>query len=91
MSDRLDRKVRTSRDAPIPSPQEGAPTHCTRSDYDRLYAESLTDPDGFWSGQAERLDWQKAPTKISNWSYDPVSIKWYEDGILNICHNAVDR
>ena len=31
------------------------------------------------------------PTKIGNWSYDPVSIKWYEDGVLNLCHNAVDR
>jgi acetyl-CoA synthetase len=66
-------------------------THCTAADYDRLYAASITDPDGFWAEQAKRLDWFATPSKIGNWSYDPVSIKWYEDGVLNLCHNAVDR
>jgi acetyl-CoA synthetase len=75
----------------IASPRSDEPTHCTAADYDRLYQESISDPDGFWSREAKRLDWQKMPTKISNASFDPVSIKWYEDGILNICHNAVDR
>jgi len=41
--------------------------------------------------QAKRIDWVKEPSVIGNWSYDPVDIKWYEDGVLNICHNAVDR
>ena len=73
------------------SPRGDDPTHCTAADYDRLYRESIDDPDGFWSRQAERLDWEKAPATIANWSFDPVTIKWYEDGVLNICHNAVDR
>ncbi len=75
----------------IASPRPDDDTHCTAADYDRLYRESIDDPDTFWSRQAERLDWQKTPTTIANWSYNPVSIKWYEDGVLNICHNAVDR
>ncbi|WP_373490997.1 acetate--CoA ligase [Parasphingorhabdus sp.] len=75
----------------IASPRSDAATHCSAADYDRLYRESIDDPDSFWSRQAERLDWDKAPQTIANWSYDPVSIKWYEDGVLNICHNAVDR
>ncbi len=66
-------------------------THANSSDYEALYSESLSDPDGFWSKQAERLEWTQVPSTISNWSYDPVSIKWFEDGVLNICHNAVDR
>ncbi len=66
-------------------------THCDSDDYQRLYAESISDPDGFWSQQSERLEWTQAPSSIANWSYDPVSIKWFEDGVLNICHNAVDR
>ena len=66
-------------------------THCSAEDYQRFYAESISDPDGFWSKQSERLDWTQPPVTISNWSYDPVSIKWFEDGVLNICHNAVDR
>ena len=56
-----------------------------------MYAQSLADPDAFWAKQAERIDWVKPPTKIANWSFDPVDIKWYEDGVLNLCHNAIDR
>jgi len=66
-------------------------THCTLEDYQALYARSIEDSDAFWAGQAERLDWFTPPTTIADWSYDPVSIKWFEDGVLNICHNAVDR
>jgi acetyl-CoA synthetase len=75
---------------PVPA-DAVADTHCTAADYDRLYAESINEPDGFWAEQAKRLDWMKPPTTIGNWSYDPVSIKYYEDGVLNLCHNAVDR
>jgi acetyl-CoA synthetase len=66
-------------------------THCTAADYDRMYAQSIDDPDGFWAEQAKRIDWMTPPTKMGKWSFDPVSIKWYEDGVLNLCHNAVDR
>jgi acetyl-CoA synthetase len=76
----------------VPIPADAiAGTHTTAADYDRLYAQSLSDPDGFWGTQAKRIDWITPPTMIGNWSYDPVSIKWYEDGVLNLCHNAVDR
>jgi acetyl-CoA synthetase len=74
-----------------PPPSALAGTHCTAAQYDALYRRSLDDPDGFWGEQAERLDWVTRPTWIGNWSYDPVAIKWYEDGVLNLCHNAVDR
>ena len=66
-------------------------THCSSEDYQRLYAESIAEPDMFWSRQSDRLDWVQTPSVISNWSYDPVDIKWFEGGVLNICHNAVDR
>ncbi|HTS40098.1 MAG TPA: acetate--CoA ligase [Xanthobacteraceae bacterium] len=61
--------------------------------YRDLYARSLKDPNGFWSEQAKRLDWIKPFSKVKNASYGPgnVSIKWYEDGTLNVCHNCVDR
>ncbi|MBB5707157.1 acetate--CoA ligase [Sphingopyxis panaciterrulae] len=76
----------------IPVPAEAAAnTHCSAADYDRLYAQSIADPDAFWAEQAKRLDWVTPPTTIANWSFDPVSIKWYEDGVLNLCHNALDR
>ncbi len=75
---------------PVPS-DAAANTHCTAEDYDRLYAASIADPDAFWAAEAQRIEWVTPPTKIANWSYDPVSIKWFEDGVLNLCHNALDR
>jgi acetyl-CoA synthetase len=74
-----------------PPPAATQDTHCTLEQYEALYARSLADPDGFWAEQAERIDWVKAPETIANWSYDPVDIKWFEDGILNLCFNCVDR
>jgi acetyl-CoA synthetase len=79
-------------DERIPPPAAAtAGAHCTAEEYDALYRRSIEDPDGFWAEQAGRLDWFEAPTTIANWSYDPVDIKWYEDGRLNLCHNCVDR
>jgi len=68
-----------------------AGTLTTAEQYETLYGRSLADPDGFWAEQADRLDWFRKPTKIANWSFDPVDIRWFEDGRLNLCHNAVDR
>jgi acetyl-CoA synthetase len=79
-------------DSRISPPETLARTsHCSPADYEAMYRRSLEDPDGFWAEQAGRIDWVRAPTRISNWSFDPVDIKWYEDGILNLCHNCVDR
>ncbi len=61
--------------------------------YKRMYAESVKDPGKFWGKQAKRLDWFKLPKKIKNTSfeYPNVSIKWYEDGVLNVSWNCIDR
>ncbi len=66
-------------------------THCSLDRYQTLYRRSLDDPDSFWAEQAQRIDWVRTPTRIADWSFDPVEIKWFEDGILNLCHNCVDR
>ncbi|MDP4576057.1 acetate--CoA ligase [Qipengyuania sp. G39] len=75
----------------VARPANDGPTHCTAAQYEELYRRSVDDPDGFWLEQAKRLDWETAPAKGGNWSYDPVEINWFEDGVLNLCHNAVDR
>ena len=61
--------------------------------YKAMYEQSVKDPNGFWGEQAKRLDWSKPFTKVKNTSYDPhnVSIKWFEDGELNVSYNCVDR
>jgi len=61
--------------------------------YRAMYDRSIKDPDGFWGEQGQRLTWVKPYTKVGNWSYGPghVSIKWYEDGVLNVAYNCIDR
>jgi acetyl-CoA synthetase len=61
--------------------------------YKDMYARSITDPNGFWGEQAKRVDWIKPFTKVENVSYAPgnISIKWFEDGVLNVAYNCVDR
>ncbi|HPQ51179.1 MAG TPA: acetate--CoA ligase, partial [Alphaproteobacteria bacterium] len=66
--------------------------HITAEKYKDLYAKSIRDPDGFWGEMAKRLSWEKFPTKIKNTSFEgDISIKWYEDGILNASYNCIDR
>ena len=61
--------------------------------YKEVYQRSTSDPDGFWGEVGKRIDWIKPYTKVKNTSFDPhnVSIKWYEDGTLNVCYNCIDR
>ena len=61
--------------------------------YREMYERSVKDPNGFWAEQAKRVDWVKAPHKIENVSFAPgkISIKWFEDGVLNAAYNCIDR
>jgi len=61
--------------------------------YQEMYQRSITDPDGFWGEMGKCIDWIKPYTKVKNTTFGPgnVSIKWFEDGTLNVCYNCVDR
>lgn len=50
-------------------------------------------PDTFWAQAATRLDWISAPTVIKNVSFDRADfrIRWFEDGVLNVAWNCIDR
>jgi acetyl-CoA synthetase len=65
----------------------------TAAQYDAAYAESVRDPDGYWRKEAARLDWMTPFTKVKNVSWEPdnLSIKWFEDGALNVSANCIDR
>ncbi len=66
-----------------------------RVDAERFRAmseEAKRDPDGFWRKEMRRIAWMKEPTKIKNASFDgDVSIKWFEDGVLNASVSCLDR
>ncbi len=61
--------------------------------YHEMYARSISDPNSFWAEQAKRIDWMKPFTKVENSSFAPshISIKWFEDGVLNVAWNCIDR
>ena len=61
--------------------------------YSSMYDHSLQNNDEFWAEQAQRVDWINKFTKIKNVKYskDDVSIKWFEDGNLNVSYNCIDR
>lgn len=64
----------------------------TMADYERLYAESIADPDGFWRRVGQNISWMKPYSRVKNATFHPhVSIKWFEDGTLNACYNCIDR
>ena len=77
-----------------PSEKTVARAHIDAAKYKEMYTASIADPNAFWGEQArERLDWITPFTKVKNASfdYDNLSIKWFEDGELNVCANCVDR
>ncbi|HEX6142450.1 MAG TPA: acetate--CoA ligase [Geminicoccaceae bacterium] len=67
-------------------------SHCDEAKYHEMYQRSVQDPDGFWREQAKRLDWIEEPTRIKDVDFAAnARIRWYEDGVLNVCANCVDR
>ncbi len=61
--------------------------------YQSMYQQSVQDPDAFWGEQGKMLDWIKPYTRVKNTSFAPgnISIRWYEDGTLNLAANCLDR
>ena len=64
-----------------------------RDDYERLYAQSVREPDAFWAEVAHRIEWMKAPTQIRDVSFrlEDFRIHWYADGELNASVSCLDR
>jgi acetyl-CoA synthetase len=60
--------------------------------YKEMALRAASEPDAFWAEESKRIDWIKRPTKIKNTSFEgDVSIKWFEDGTLNVSANCLDR
>jgi acetyl-CoA synthetase len=73
-------------------PSIAAHTHVTADQYRTMAAQAAAHPDTFWAAQAGRVDWIKPPSKIKDTSFTGnVSIKWFEDGVLNAAATCLDR
>ncbi|WIV49651.1 acetate--CoA ligase [Marivivens sp. LCG002] len=76
-----------------PSAAFSAGAHADKAKYEAMYAASVSDPEGFWGAEGKRLDWIKPYTKVKNTTFEhgKVDIKWFEDGVLNVAYNCIDR
>lgn len=76
-----------------PTSDLAANANVTLAQYNEMYAQSMSDPDGFWGAQAERLDWVKKPTQVKDvdFTLGQVKINWFADGTLNVAANCIDR
>src|SRR3954471_1830150 len=61
----------------------------SRAEYDRLYRESIDQPEQFWGRAAEELHWFKKWDKVLDWQ--PPYAKWFVGGQTNIAYNCLDR
>lgn len=70
-----------------------ATAHVNAASYKADYAASVADPDAYWGAQGKRIDWIKDYSIVKNTSFKrgEVSIKWFEDGTLNVSANCIDR
>ena len=58
--------------------------------YAEAFQQSLTDPERFWGAAASGIDWYRQPTVVLDES-NPPFYRWFADGTLNTCFNALDR
>ncbi|MFN2420261.1 MAG: acetate--CoA ligase [Gemmatimonadota bacterium] len=61
----------------------------THAEYERLYRESLDDPEGFWARMARDIDWIASWDRVLDWN--PPHSRWFVGGKLNISANCLDR
>ena len=76
-----------------PSEEFVKSAHVDAKGFAEMYAASVSDPEAFWGEHGKRVDWMKPFSKVKNVTYThpDVSIKWYENGTLNVAANCVDR
>ena len=70
-----------------------AKAHVDAARYREMYDASIKDPDAFWGREGKRIDWITPYTKVKNtdFTFGKVDIRWYEDGVLNVAANCIDR
>jgi acetyl-CoA synthetase len=70
-----------------------ANAHADAAKYEEMYAASMADPAAFWAEHGKRIDWIKPYSKVKDTTFEhgKVSIKWFEDGTLNVAANCIDR
>ena len=64
----------------------------SKSDYKTIYDRSTQELNDYWLETAKSYTWIKEPTLSLSGNFNkPINIKWFEDGVLNITENVLDR
>ena len=58
--------------------------------YAEFHRRSIEDREAFWTEEAQRIDWKQPFQRVCNHDNPPFA-RWFEGGLTNLCHNAVDR
>ena len=58
--------------------------------YNRIHRQSIDDPETFWADAAEAIDWDRRWDRVIDGGAEPAA-RWFAGGMLNTCHNALDR
>ena len=67
-------------------------TSLSFDEYKKEYNRSINDSESFWEEKANTLDWIKRFSKVKESKFsNPVEIKWFSDGSLNVAYNCLDR
>ena len=68
-------------------PRDDGPESGTmESTYTAAWRRSIEDPGAFWMDAADAVDWDVPPRS----AFDPDE-GWFPGGVLNTCHNCIDR
>jgi acetyl-CoA synthetase len=75
----------------FPPPQEFSRKAHIKSleEYERMYRQSVADPETFWGAAARELHWFQPWQKVLEWNAPWA--KWFVGGKLNLCYNCLDR
>ncbi|MCV6623582.1 MAG: acetate--CoA ligase [Cellvibrionaceae bacterium] len=69
-----------------------ANAHIDKERYEAMYQQSIEQPEAFWTVKAhEFLSWDKSFTKVRDFDFHQGEAKWFEDGVLNVTTNCIDR
>jgi acetyl-CoA synthetase len=67
-------------------------SNINNKNYQKLYNESIKNPESFWKKQAEeRITWFKPFSKVLSHKFSDGKVKWFEGGKLNVSYNCLDR
>jgi acetyl-CoA synthetase len=60
-------------------------------EYQKIYEESINEPEKFWEEIADSFSWRKKWNKTLEWNFETAQTKWFLNGKLNITENCLDR